>query len=245
MLELQRDLSAAIARQVRLRLSPDRLTALAHRHTRNAEAYEFYLRGRHLWNQLTPETNRRAVEFYQKATRLDSGFALAWAGLADIYSASPINSDVPPRDVSAQARDAAARAVASGSSLAETQTALGTVHYWLDWDWPEAEISRGSAVSSTGRTLRLHAHGENERPCRTIEPEPPTLGAVIPAAADPPRHDVRRFLRWSCCRRIMRDRLASPGWAAHASRPVGPCSETAASGRCTRSRIPPGSVPCR
>ena len=127
MLELQRELSAAIARQVRLRLSPDRLTALAHRHTRNAEAYELYLRGRHLWNQLTPETNRRAVEFYQKATQLDSEFALAWAGLADIYSTSPINSDVPPRDVSARARDAAARAVAAGSSLAETQTALGTV----------------------------------------------------------------------------------------------------------------------
>ena len=98
MLELQRELSAAIARQVRLRLSPDRLTALAPRHTRNAEAYDLYLRGRHLWNQLTPETNRRAVESYEQATKLDPEFALAWAGLADAYSASPINSDVPPRD---------------------------------------------------------------------------------------------------------------------------------------------------
>ena len=59
MLELQRELSAAIARQVRLRLSPERLTALAPRYTRNAEAYDLYLRGRHLWNQLTPETNRQ------------------------------------------------------------------------------------------------------------------------------------------------------------------------------------------
>ena len=147
MLELQRELSAAIARQVRLRLSPERLTALAPRHTRNAEAYDFYLRGRHLWNQLTPETNRRAVESYQQATKLDPTFALAWAGLADIYSASPINSDVPPREVSPQARDAAAHAVASGPDLAETQTALGTVHYWLDWDWPAAETAFRKAIS--------------------------------------------------------------------------------------------------
>ena len=104
MLELQRELSAAIARQVRLRLSPERLTALAPRHTRNAEAYDLYLRGRHLWNQLTPETNRRAVESYQKATQLDPEFALAWAGLADIYSASPINSDVPPWTVSSASK---------------------------------------------------------------------------------------------------------------------------------------------
>ena len=49
MLELQRELSAAIARQVRLRLSPERLTALALRYTRNPDAYDLYLRGRHLW----------------------------------------------------------------------------------------------------------------------------------------------------------------------------------------------------
>jgi TolB-like protein/DNA-binding winged helix-turn-helix (wHTH) protein len=147
MLELQRELSAAIARQVGLRLSPDRLTALASRHTRNAEAYDLYLRGRHLWNQLTPETNRRAVESYQKATQLDPEFALAWAGLADIYSASPINSDVAPIEVSQRAQDAIAHAVASGSDLAETQTALGTVHYWLDWDWPAAETAYRKAIS--------------------------------------------------------------------------------------------------
>ena len=82
MLELQRELSAAIARQVRLRLSPKRLTALAPRHTRNAEAYDLYLRGRHLWNQLTPETNRRAVEFYQQATVTRSGVRarVGWPG---------------------------------------------------------------------------------------------------------------------------------------------------------------------
>jgi len=147
MLELQRELSGAIARQVRLHLPPDRLTALAPRHTRNAEAYDLYLRGRHLWNQLTPATNRRAVEFYQQATQLDPEFALAWAGLADIYATSPINSDVPPRGVLAQARNAAAHAVASGSALAETQTALGTVHYWLDWDWPAAETAFRKGIS--------------------------------------------------------------------------------------------------
>jgi DNA-binding winged helix-turn-helix (wHTH) protein/TolB-like protein len=156
LLELQRELSAAIARQVRLRLSPDRLTTLARRQPRNAEAYDLYLRGRHLWNQLTPETNRSAIESYQKATQLDSEFALAWAGLADIYSTSPINSDVAPRDVSTQARDAAARAVASGPDLVETQTARGTVMYWLDWDWPAAERAYRRAISLDSSYAQAH-----------------------------------------------------------------------------------------
>ena len=147
MLELQRELSAAIARQIRLRLSPEWLTALAPRHTRNAAAYDAYQRGRHLWNQLTPQTNRPAVESYKKATELDPEFALGWAGLADIYSASPVNSDVRPRDVAQQARDAAERAVAAGGELAETQTALGSVHYWFDWDWPAAETAFRKAIA--------------------------------------------------------------------------------------------------
>lgn len=147
LLELQREMSTAIARQIRQRLSPDRLTALARRHSRNAEAYDLYLRGRHLWNQLTPLTNRRAVEYYLRATELDPEYALAWSGLADAYSASPINSDLSPLEVSPPARNAAARAVASGPDLAETQTALGTVSYWLDWDWPAAEAAYRKAIS--------------------------------------------------------------------------------------------------
>ena len=147
LLELQREMSTAIARQIGQRLSPDRLAALAHRHSRNAEAYDLYLRGRHLWNQLTPQTNRRAVEFYVRATELDPQYALAWSGLADAYSATPINSDLSPLEASPPARSAAARAVASGPDLAETQTALGTVSYWLDWDWPAAEAAYRKAIS--------------------------------------------------------------------------------------------------
>lgn len=95
---------------------------------------------------MTPETNRRAVESYHKATQLDPKFALAWAGLADAYSASPINSDAAPIEVSPRARHAIAQAVTYGSELAETQTALGTVHYWLDWDWPAAETAFRKAI---------------------------------------------------------------------------------------------------
>ena len=35
---------------------------------------------------------------------------------------------------------------ASGADLAETQTALGTVSYWLDWDWPAAETAFRKAI---------------------------------------------------------------------------------------------------
>jgi TolB-like protein/DNA-binding winged helix-turn-helix (wHTH) protein/cytochrome c-type biogenesis protein CcmH/NrfG len=146
-LALQRELSAAIAEQIRLRLSPERLDALARRKTHNAEAYDLYLRGRNFSNQRTPATTRRAIEYYERATTLDPDYALAWSGLAEAYSASPINGDARPLDVMARAREAAVQAVRADPNLAEAQTALGIFKFHLDWDWPGAETALRRAIA--------------------------------------------------------------------------------------------------
>jgi TolB-like protein/Flp pilus assembly protein TadD len=156
LLDLQRELSTVIAQQIRIRLSPERLNALARRHTRNADAYDLYLRGRYFGNQLTPATNKRAVEYYERATALDPEYALAWSGIADAFSASPINSDVPPRQVSHRAREAAERAVRADPDLAETQTSLGYVNFLLDWNWPTAEAAFRRAIAFDPSYSRAH-----------------------------------------------------------------------------------------
>ncbi len=147
MLAFQRELSAAIAEQVHLRLSPDRLSALAKRHSRNAEAYDLYLRGRHFWNQLTPAATRRAIEYFARAAEIDPNYALAWSGLADSYAAGPINGDAPPLAVWPRAKEAAANAIKAEPELAEVQTSLGFLKFWLEWDWQGAEAAFRHAVS--------------------------------------------------------------------------------------------------
>ncbi|HUR33937.1 MAG TPA: winged helix-turn-helix domain-containing protein, partial [Vicinamibacterales bacterium] len=106
-LGLQQEISGAIAEQVRTRLSPDRQRTLARQHTLNADAYDFFLRGRHFMNQRTPETMQRAIDAFQQATAADPGYALGWANLALAYGTSPINSDVDPRRVFPPARESA------------------------------------------------------------------------------------------------------------------------------------------
>ncbi len=146
MLEFQREISAAIGEQVRLQLSPERLSAIAHRQTRNAEAYDLYLRGRYFWNQLSVATARRASECFARATKLDPQYALAWSGLADTYTASPINGDAAPLTVWPLAREAANHAVAAAPTLAESQTSSGFLKFWLDWEWPAAEAAFRRAI---------------------------------------------------------------------------------------------------
>lgn len=147
MLDLQRELSTAIAEQIRLRLSPERVGALARRQTRNPDAYDLYLRGRNFENQRTPATTLRAIEYYRRATDLDSSYALAWSGLAWTYAARSINSDAAPVEVATLARDAAANAVRAEPDLAEAQSAVGEINFLLDWDWPAAERALRRAIA--------------------------------------------------------------------------------------------------
>jgi TolB-like protein/Flp pilus assembly protein TadD len=140
-LEWQRELSQAIAEEIRLTLSPDRVFALGRRHSRNPDAYDLYLQGRHAWHQLTPASNRRAVENYSRAVAIDPRYALAWSGIADAHAASAINADARPLDGWTLAKEAAERAVASEPDLAEAQTSRGLVSFWFDWDWQAAETA--------------------------------------------------------------------------------------------------------
>lgn len=142
----QQELGAAIAEQIRFRLSPERFEALARREPRVAAAYDEYLRGLAFANQRTPATTQKAIEHYERATSLDPEYALAWSALALALGASPISSDVAPLEVTSRVRDAAQRAVRANPNLAEARYALGYLNWILEWDWPAAETAFRRAI---------------------------------------------------------------------------------------------------
>jgi Flp pilus assembly protein TadD len=154
------------------------------RQTRNPEAYDFYLRGRHFQNLRTPENTARAISLFQRAIALDPDYALAWSALSITLAAGAINSDARPLDVGPRARDAAAQAVRANPNLAESQLAVGYVDWLLAWDWTRAEaafreaarLDPSSAVASRhlGHALsQLGRHAEAEvamRRARQLDP---------------------------------------------------------------------------
>lgn len=146
-LGLQREMSAAIASQIRLRLSPEQLDSVTRRQPRSAEAYDLYLRGRNFANQRTPATNERAIEYYQRAVAVDPDYAVAWAGIAHTLASSPINGDAQPVAVADSAREAALHAVRANPEQAEAQFALAHIRWQLDWDWPAAEKGLRTAIA--------------------------------------------------------------------------------------------------
>lgn len=147
LLDIQRELSFAIADHVRLQLSPERFASVSRRHTRDATAYDFYLRGRRLWNQLTPASTRMATEYYSRATAIDPTYALAWAGIAEAFASAPINGDADPLAMAPHARVAAEHAVRANPRLSEAQHVSGQVQWFFEWDFPAADVAFRQAVA--------------------------------------------------------------------------------------------------
>ena len=72
-LGLQLEVSAAIAEQVRVGISREARASIARRHSRNAEAYDLYLRGRTLWiarNPARPSVRSNTTSVLSRWTRL-------------------------------------------------------------------------------------------------------------------------------------------------------------------------------
>lgn len=123
---LEDTVSTRVVEALALKMTTDERNRMTQRYTGNATAYRAYLKGRYHTLQYTPVGNKQAVAELNEALRLDPGYALAWAGLADAYTAA---SDwlLPPREALSKARAAAEKALALDDTLAEAHAALGHV----------------------------------------------------------------------------------------------------------------------
>jgi len=103
--------------------------------TRNLEAYDLYLLGRHHWYERSEAGMRRARELFQQAIDLDPSYAPAWSGLADASAILASWQFANPAEMYPVATNAARRALELDDSLAEAHASLGFVKMNWEWDW--------------------------------------------------------------------------------------------------------------
>ena len=83
LLRLQSEVAQAIAREVRVRLTPDEQARLENRPRVNPKAHEALLKGYHQMLKWELKEVLRGREYFQQAIAEDPGYAPAYAGLAD------------------------------------------------------------------------------------------------------------------------------------------------------------------
>jgi TolB-like protein/DNA-binding winged helix-turn-helix (wHTH) protein/Flp pilus assembly protein TadD len=140
-LALQSDVAVAIAREIKLKLSPEEHTRMASAPALDPEAYELYLKGRYFWNKRSADGFGKAIQYFQQVITRDPKYAQAYAGLADAYAllGSLPNTEMPRSVAMPKAKAAALKALQLNDSLAEAHASLAFVEMQYEWDWPGSE----------------------------------------------------------------------------------------------------------
>ena len=137
-LALQGEVARAIAREIQVKVAPQEAARLAKSRAVNPQAYEAYLKGRHLQFVADP----KAFEFLQRATQIDPTWAPAHAAMV----VPTLLLGLPPMEACAKARGSALKALELDDTLSEAYSAMGWVRYQCDWDWPGAERDYQRAI---------------------------------------------------------------------------------------------------
>jgi TolB-like protein/Tfp pilus assembly protein PilF len=119
---------------------------MVERRTASIAAYELYLKGRALLYQRGASI-MPALEQFQKATEIDPGFALAWAGIADAYVVIAYFGLVRWEEARQEGLTAARRALALRPDLAEALTAVAGLELICENDAAAAERHFAQALA--------------------------------------------------------------------------------------------------
>src|SRR5207245_9052518 len=76
-LALRSEVARAIAREIRVKVTPNEAVSLAKSRAVVPEAYTAYLRGRYFWNKRTPEDLKRGAEYFRQTIDQDPTYAPA------------------------------------------------------------------------------------------------------------------------------------------------------------------------
>lgn len=145
-LALHNEVAQKIAEAIKIELSPQDKIRLISTQTVDPRAYEFYLTGRHYWNQRTIHGYKLAIESYKKALGQDSSYAQAYAALADCYILLGEQGGMPQQEAGLLANNSIQKALALNNHLAEAYSSLGVWKLSYEWNWSESEKAFKKAI---------------------------------------------------------------------------------------------------
>ena len=150
-LNVEDDVAQAVAQQIRLRLTSEQKAELAQSHPVNPEAFDAYMQGHYYFERDSDKDTEMAAMYFERATRLDPSYALAWVGLSRVRNWQANLGIIPAEEGHRLAREAVEQALALNPNLAEAHTQMGRIKQQVDFDWAGADASfRRAALLEPG-----------------------------------------------------------------------------------------------
>lgn len=151
--KLQDQLSLRVTESLVSRLTDKERALLAKRYTQNSEAFHAYWRGRFFLEKRNP---LKAIPEFRQAIDLDPNYALAYAGMADAYTAQAYTTSGSDEKLYENARVSINNALALDPNLSDSQTSLAQLKYYYYWDWEGAEQAFKRALELDPNSVNAH-----------------------------------------------------------------------------------------
>jgi TolB-like protein/tetratricopeptide (TPR) repeat protein len=136
---LQDIISELVVEALTLKLTSAQRLRLTKHHTKNSEAYRYYLKGRYLWSKWTKEGFNKGIASFEHAIKLEPDYALPYAGLADTYISMCFYGHMRSYEAMTKVKTKARKALQLDDQLAEARLPLAAALFFYDWDWAGAE----------------------------------------------------------------------------------------------------------
>lgn len=153
--QVRAQVADSVAREVQTKLVPDSAIAFPVAGTSNELAHEAYLRGKLALERKNYKSGQEALGQFHEATVLDPKYALAYAGLSEIYINFAAGS-LPTGPNYAYAKQAALTAMRLDDRVAEAHRDLAWILDNDEFDWTGAEREYQRALELNPSDARTH-----------------------------------------------------------------------------------------
>jgi len=150
--------SKKIADKLNTVLSKDEVIQIEKRYTENIEAYNLYLQGRFFWQRRTKEDIDRSIDYFNRALKSDSTYALAYAGLADSYYILTWWEYYPYIEGYSKSKEYLIQALHIDNDLPEAHATLGAVACWYDHNWELVNKELNKAIQLNPNYATAHQY---------------------------------------------------------------------------------------
>jgi serine/threonine-protein kinase len=146
---VQAEIAEAVATSLELTVLGTQDKPAKNAATKSVEAHNAYLQGHFYFERGNLEDYRKAVGFFEQATRPDPDYALAYAERSEAWAWIGDLSNEKQKEAWTAAGSDAEKAVAIDPGLAEAHAALGWVRFFIEWRFAEglAELTRAQQLS--------------------------------------------------------------------------------------------------
>ena len=138
---IQSQIAESIATELKAIITPQEKQLIEKIPTKELEAFDAYLKGQFYWRKLTPNDLETAMQYFELAKEKDPKYALAYAGICDVWIGRQQMGIAPPSEAGPKAFEAATKALELDHMRAEVHYSVAIMKVWGMWDWEGGELT--------------------------------------------------------------------------------------------------------